>query len=496
MGKFSLRLPALAMVLATFAGAQSVTSGLASKVDSFRLANGMRFVVVPRNNSPSLTIRMYVAAGKTDEPLGKRGVTRLMELMLREGPLSIGSKDVTAEQSAMRAMDLSYDDWMNARQSGLTADRHAPQQAEIRFRVQKERAKATYRAGFFERLLEQHSIRFSSSVQADYSAFSWSLPSDRTEIWFKTQSEWLRQPSFRGFYEARDKLKASIIQELDLNPSSRLERETIRTVLNDSQYTAMMGNPEELDEIRIADAEAFLHSAYRPAQISVAMVGDIDSARARKWADQYFGKVPAGTQQSAPPQPTPSQSATPKTLEVAYGGPRISAVVYPRPPREHADDAVFDVITLWMKREMALARETLEENHQTNITVTPAQPGDRYKTVFTMTAPVIPGQSFDHGEQAIQSLIEALGKEILPDSTLNAIKTQTLAHLLERMETNQGLADLLADVQFRSGDWKALDSEWKRISQVTAADIRRVADTYLSDEHKTIIRLGAKGAGR
>jgi predicted Zn-dependent peptidase len=498
MGKLFFRVPVVAIAFAACALGQSVTAGLAAKASVFRLSNGMQFVVVPRDTSPVLTVRMYVAAGKVDEPVGKFGIARLMEQMVRSGPLSLGSKDAAAERAALQKVEQSLDRWTEARRSGFTEDRQTPQQAELRFKIDRERAKSAYMPDFYDELLRNNSIQLSSTVQGDYTSYLWTMPSDRAEIWFKAQSEWLRQPSFRGFYEQRDRLKDRLMEELETNVAARLEREVVRAALPGSEYYSLLGDFRDLDELRLSDAEAFLRSAYRPSRITVAIVGDIGLAQARKLADLYFGKLPAGTEQTtAVPAPKTSASPAPKIVDVDFSGARLTTIAFPRPPRTHADDAVFDVIAIWIKREMSLPREKLDESHQRNVIVTPSIPGDRYKSVFMMSAPVAQGNGFEQAAKSIDALIEPLRKDLLQDAVLAAVKNQTLAYLLSRMDSSQGLAELLSDVQSRSGDWTELESEWKKISAVTAADVQRVAREYLSEANGTTIRLGApKGSSR
>ncbi len=49
-----------------------------------------------------------------------------------------------------------------------------------------------------------------------------------------------------------------------------------------------VGWPSDLENLRVKDAEAFFQKYYVPANITMAIVGDINPAEARRMAEKYF----------------------------------------------------------------------------------------------------------------------------------------------------------------------------------------------------------------
>src|SRR3546814_2918787 len=67
-------------------------------------------------------------------------------------------------------------------------------------------------------------------------------------------------------------------------------------------------------------------------------------------------------------------------------------------------------------------------------------------------------------------------------------KNEILTSTIQNRETAAGKANVLAASVIIDGDPRAADKQLAAIAQVTAADIQRVARTYLADEHSAAIR--------
>src|SRR3546814_8619881 len=65
---------------------------------------------------------------------------------------------------------------------------------------------------------------------------------------------------------------------------------------------------------------------------------------------------------------------------------------------------------------------------------------------------------------------------------------EILTSTIQNRETAAGKANVLAASVIIDGDPRAADKQLAAIAQVTAADIQRVARTYLADEHSAAIR--------
>jgi predicted Zn-dependent peptidase len=65
-----------------------------------------------------------------------------------------------------------------------------------------------------------------------------------------------------------------------------------------------IGSMADLDAATLADARAFFTANYAPNNAVLAIVGDIDPARALAWVEKYFGSIPSHDGQAPPPDGT------------------------------------------------------------------------------------------------------------------------------------------------------------------------------------------------
>src|SRR6195256_2628083 len=78
------------------------------KVTTFKLANGLTFLVIERHDAPVVSFHTYVNAGAVDDPSGRTGLAHMFEHMAFKGTPNIGSRNWTAEKKALDAIEEIY----------------------------------------------------------------------------------------------------------------------------------------------------------------------------------------------------------------------------------------------------------------------------------------------------------------------------------------------------------------------------------------------------
>ena len=66
------------------------------------------------------------------------------------------------------------------------------------------------------------------------------------------------------------------------------------------------------------------------------------------------------------------------------------------------------------------------------------------------------------------------------------VKAHAKADLVEGLNSNQGLANQMADYQTTFGDWRELFKAVDKIDKVTQPDIRRIANQVFTDTNRTV----------
>jgi predicted Zn-dependent peptidase len=100
-----------------------------------------------------------------------------------------------------------------------------------------------------------------------------------------------------------------------------------------------------------------------------------------------------------------------------------------------------------------------------------------------------PGHTVDEVAQALRREIERLKVEPITPAELDRVTTQARAGVLRSLDSNEGMARLLAEYEVKTGSWRNLFKEVESLSTLTAADIQRVAKATFTPENRTVGRL-------
>jgi predicted Zn-dependent peptidase len=121
-------------------------------------------------------------------------------------------------------------------------------------------------------------------------------------------------------------------------------------------------------------------------------------------------------------------------------------------------------------------------------------PGVKYDTLFAFYAVPLPGHTNIEMQKSIRSEIEKLKTADVSDEELQMFKTRARAGIIRSLDSNSGLANMLAELQTRYGDWHELFRQLDRIDKVTKADIRRVANKTFVEQNRTVGIIETKAA--
>jgi predicted Zn-dependent peptidase len=116
-------------------------------------------------------------------------------------------------------------------------------------------------------------------------------------------------------------------------------------------------------------------------------------------------------------------------------------------------------------------------------------PGNKYPNLMLVYALTSPGTSVDRLATALRAEIERLKTEAVAPEELEQVKTQLKAGLLRTLDSNMGMANLLAEYQAKTGSWRNIFEELKKLEAITTQDIQRVALKTFTEENRTIGKL-------
>jgi predicted Zn-dependent peptidase len=495
-----LRPLALILLLAASAAAQNVAS-FEKRITVKKLPNGLTILICERPGAPVFSFFTMVDAGSAQDPQRRTGLAHMFEHMAFKGTDTIGTTNYAAEKPALEKVEIAYAAYIAERDKTVGHDEARLKRLEKAWKVAIAEADKYVVPNQFGKIIEQNGGEdLNAFTDYDETAYHYSLPANRLELWAYLESERFLHPVMREFYKERNVVIEERRMRTDSNPTGRLEEQFNASAFEAHPYhRPTIGWMSDLNYFSATDAKKFFDEYYVPANMVVAVAGDVKAAQIMPLLEKYFGRLPAShkpdeTTTAEPPQNSERKVVLKETSQPLY------LEGYHRPDYRSKDDAVYDAITDLMSEGRtsrlyrALVRDKKIAAYSAGFS---GLPGTKYPHLFAFYAVPLPGHSTQEMGNAIHAEIERLKKQDISDDELKMIKTRTKANLIRGLGDNEGLATQLAIYQTRCGDWRELFRSVDRIDKVTKADIRRVANQTFQDTNRTVgVIENAMGAGQ
>lgn len=462
-------------------------------VTEFTLPNGLHFIVVERHEAPVVSFHTYVNAGSVDDPSGATGIAHMFEHMAFKGTQTIGSKNWPEEKKAIEAVEAVYDRLDAERNKGVLADSKKVAALEQELKGAEEKANSLVEQNLYPRIIEQNGGEGLNAQTAwDSTEYFYSLPSNRLELWFLLESQRFIQPVFREFYKERDVVMEEYRMRVESEPQGKLLQAFLATAFAAFPYRVMgTGWPSDVAHLRRADARRFFQEYYVPANITMAIVGDVNPAEARQLAERYFGPMQTGPLPPLLHTKEPPQEG-PKQVEVESPSQPLLIVGYKRPDEYSKEDPVFDVIShvLSSGRTGLLYKELVRDRQiALEADADDTFPGGKYPNLFMFFVAPAQGHTTAETEKGLFDLLEKFKSGKVDAATLARVKTKTRSGLIRRLDSNPGLASLLTEYHAIYGDWRKLFTSLDDLDHVTADEVQRVAQECFVPQKRTVAYL-------
>jgi predicted Zn-dependent peptidase len=480
---------AVLTLLSAIAVAQDVAS-FEKRVTVKKLPNGLTLIICERPEAPVFSFFTLVDAGSAQDPLGATGLAHMFEHMAFKGTEQIGTTDYAAEKPALAKIETAYAAYIRERDKQVGRDDARLKQLEKAWKDAREAADKFVKSNEFGKIIEQNGGEdMNANTSHDETAYHYSLPENRLELWAYLESERFVHPVLREFYKERDVVIEERRMRTDSSPFGRLlEQFTEEAFVAHPYHRPGVGWMADLNSFSATDAQKFFDKYYVPSNMVVAVAGDVKAAQAIPLLEKYFGRLPTRPHPDETTTTEPSQNSERKVILKEHSQP-VYIEGYHRPDYRSKDDAVFDAISDLMSegRTSRLYRSLVREKKIASFSEgLTGYPGIKYPHLFAFLAVPLPGHTTQEMGDAIHAEIERLKKEDITDDELKMIKTRTKAGLIRGLADNEGLATQLATYQTRYGDWRELFRSVDRIDKVSKADIRRVANEVFVDTNRTV----------
>jgi predicted Zn-dependent peptidase len=476
------------------------------------LSNGMRVLMVERPDEPAVAGGWVAHVGSANERPGMTGIAHLFEHMMFKGTPTLGTTDyqkdleIIAAQERVREQMRAEERKMRAAwRRGDIDDLQKPENQTERYReLEKEfnaliaeQRKILVKNEFDRIYREAGASQMNAFTSDDLTAYFINVPANKLELWMWMESERIFRPVFREFYAERDVVFEERRMRTDSTPLGRFEEALNAMFWESHPYSwPTIGWPSDIPAITKAQADEFYATYYAPQNITLVLVGDFKADEALTMAEKYFGRIPRGKTE-APEVVTleMKQPAEKRMYAEAEANPQAD-ILWKTVAFGHRDSYALSILGQILSTRTGRLYKGLVLGSGVATDVFAHQRSMKWAGYFNAGGEARDGHAPQEVEQGIYEHIEKLKNEDVPIEELQKVKNNFAAAEFRRLSSN---LPILIHVMLNEGmgDWREINEAGEKIQIVTAADVRRVANTYLTRENRTVAIYTRKaGAAR
>ena len=475
------------------------------------LSNGMKVLVVERNDQPTIAVGWIAHVGSANERPGITGLAHLFEHMMFKGSKTIGTKNIKRDlelndlQDKLRAEIRREDSVLRAKQlrgeiTDMTdpknrSDRHQKLMEEFE-KLVKEQQDLLVKDEFSKIYTQAGGTGLNAFTNSDVTCYVQTIPSNKLELWAWMESDRLYNPVFREFYKERDVVFEERRLRTESTPTGKFG-ELFESIVWEAHpyHWPVVGWASDLASITREQALDFFNTYYAPNNLTAVLVGDVKNSEVIPMLEKYFGRIPRNPK-GVPEVVTlePKQIAEKRMVADAETTPSVE-IAWKSVALGHKDMYALDLLASILNGRSGRLYKSIVLDKKLATNLRAGGDSRKFGGVFTIQGTVSGEHKPEEVEQAIYQEIEKIKSQGVSEQELRKVKNQTQADSFRRLDNNYFLMVQLAVADAITGYKEFLEAPFK-YEKVTMAEIQRVANTYLSKENRNVAIYNRKPSAK
>jgi len=293
----------------------------------------------------------------------------------------------------------------------------------------------------------------------------------------------------------RDVVKNERRQSYDNQPYGRVsEILSAATYPKGHRYSwPVIGSMDDLTAASETDVKDFFRLYYAPNNATIAVVGDFDPAQTKAWIAKYFSDIARGKAVERP-NVAPMKLDAEKRLvyEDRVQVPRLY-IQWPTVGVKQDDRYPLSVLgTILSGSRTARLTKALVYDSQAAANVAAFQRANEEVGEFQVIVIPRPAHSLTDIEAAVDEILQRFAREGPTADEMQKATSGAELNFLRGLESNLGKADQLISGAVFHGDPGYFKTDYEKTLSVTAADVKRVANQYLT-QGRVVLSVVPKG---
>ncbi|UJP04625.1 MAG: insulinase family protein [Nitrosomonas sp.] len=419
----------------------------------FNLDNGLKLIVKEDHRSPVVVAQVWYKAGSIDEVNGVSGVAHVLEHMMFKGTVKVPGGEFSRRIAAAGG---------------------------------RENAFTGYDYTAYYQQLHKRSLPMAIELE-----------SDRMRNLILTQD---------GFEKEIKVVMEERRLRTDDQPRALVYEKMMAVAYQAHPYkNPIIGWMNDLENMRVDDAQAWYDRWYAPNNAVLIIVGDVNPDEVYQLVKKYYGVIesrPVPALDARKPQIEPPQVGTKRIIVKAPAELPYLIMGYHAPAIRNAD-ADWEPYALEILEGVLdghasarLNKSLVRESRIANSANAGYGALARGPSIFFLSAVPGNGKTVEDLEQALRAEMQKIISDGVTEAELARVKAQVIASHVYQRDSIQSQAMQLGKMESIGLSFRDIDTMVEKLKAVTADQIRTVTKKYFTDDNLTIAVLDPQPIGQ
>ena len=404
-------------------------------VETFTLNNGMKFILLPDNYLPNISMYIFFMVGSRNETTGFTGLSHFLEHMMFNGSKKYGPK-------------------------------------------------------MFDYTMETSGGQCNAHTNENFTVYMDTFPSSSIENIFDLEADRINYLKLdpKIIESERSVVLSERITGIE-NSNRRFLTEQLQAIafFSHPYRWPVVGYESDIKNWKQSDVQGYFNRYYTPNNSLIVITGDVTLKQVKKLAQKYFGSIPV--RESIPIIHTyePEQLGEKRFIIYKNISSPIMLIAFHVPNTASSEYYALEILNFILTNgNSSRLYKSVHSEKELAVKIISYLPFSIDPNLFYIYAECSSNGDAISLEKAILNELDDISNEGVSDYELQKAKNLKLIEFFYNMETNSGKADSLGAYEIYFGSYKKLFSAPEEIKKVTNEDIKKVAKKYFKKTNCTI----------
>ncbi len=458
------------------------------KARIYTLPNGLKVYMTVNKETPRIQTYIAVRVGGKNDPAETTGLAHYFEHLMFKGTKKFGTQNYETEKPLLDLIEQEFEIYRKTSDESQrkaiykTIDSLSYEASKISIPNEYDKLMATIGAN-----------GTNAYTSFDQTVFVENIPSNQIENWAKIQADRFQNAVIRGFHTELETVYEE--KNMSLTKDPRKVYENILSALfphHPYGTQTVLGTQENLKNPSITNIKHYYTTWYVPNNIAICLSGNFNPDEMIATIDKYFGGM----------KPNPNLPKLNINAEPAITAPIVREVLGPDaesitlgwrfPGIASKEFETLQIISQIMNNGKAGLID-LDLNQQQKVLNAGAGTYDMADyCAFIMQARPKQGQTLDDAKALLLQEVTKLKAGNFDDKMLEANINNFKYELLQRLESNEGRADMFVNSFISGTKWADEVTSIERMSKITKQQIVDFANKYFAENYAVIYKKQGK----